>query len=44
MKSAYELAMERLAKESPVDSITKTKIAIAEDKNILQKLQREKFF
>ena len=46
MKSAYELAMERLAKESPIEDVTdEQKKAIAEiDKNIHQKSLSEKYF
>ena len=46
MKSAYELAMERLAKESPVDSITEEqKVAIAEvDKKYSSKIAEREVF
>ena len=46
MKSAYELAMERLAKESPIDSITdEQKKAIAEiDKKYSSKIAEREVF
>ena len=46
MKSAYELAMERLAKESPVDSTTEEqKVAIAEvDKKYSSKIAEREVF
>ena len=46
MKSAYELAMERLAKESPIDSVTdEQKKAIAEiDKKYFSKSAEREVF
>ena len=46
MKSAYELAMERLAKESPGESITEEqKVAIAEvDKKYSSKIAEREVF